>query len=134
MKVRLIRDMRIRNSHYDPLKEKRCKQQGLPYPEPKYVWVHAGHELDHEKSWKLIYMGVAEPADAEAEAHVEANGFDQSKFSKAIWHYTRAEKGIVPEDFEHYKAGLMDGYDAEGNPTLNGKPVTLPEDDDYEEF
>lgn len=78
-------------------------------------------------------MGVAVPADEECEK--AANMTDQQM--KVVQHaQNRVRKGIHPDDYADYDAGLMDGYYPDGS-NKPGPNVTESEGgillDDYDE-
>jgi len=95
MKCRLIRDMAC-----DPCQE---------FPDgikPR------GSEIEHADAWRLVRRGVAEPADSECAR--KAN-MSQESLEQAAYAYERADRGIIPEDFAAYDAGIMDGYNSDGS-------------------
>ena len=56
--------------------------------------------------------GIAVPADDECS---QALGFTPEQMEAAKHVYQRIVDGILPEDFAHYDAGVMKGYDKTGN-------------------
>lgn len=80
----------------------------------------AGHVIDHPEAALLVRQGVAVPVDEECAARA---GLSEEKLKAAQHAYERLSRGIHPDDFDIYKAGLMNGYDDRGRPTLNGKLV-----------
>lgn len=94
MKCRLVRDMAC-----DPCDE---FPDGIK-PE--------GTVIDHPQAFWLVKMGVAQPEDVEC---ANKANITKEQFERAEYAYERADRGIHPDDFRAYDAGLMDGYDAEG--------------------
>ena len=83
-----------------------------PYEEEN---LPAGTVIDHPDAHQLVKLGVADPADDEC---LEAcKGVDIELAKKNA---ERLRRGIHPEDFDIYEAGIMDGYDNNGKPTLGG--------------
>lgn len=72
----------------------------------------AGTVIDHCQAFWLVKMGIAESVDDECRT---AAAMSQDAFANAQYAYERADRGIQPEDFVAYDAGIMDGYDAQGN-------------------
>lgn len=83
----------------------------------------------------LVQMGCAEPADEEC---AKAANMTSDQMAAAQYAYERANRGIAPEDFEAYDAGLMTGYRPDGSwipgpnaePEQDESPLYLPEDYD----
>lgn len=100
----------------------------LVYRVPVDVPAERGQVIEHWDAPKLVRMGVAEPEDRECTAAAKTS---DALLDAAIRAYERAARGIHPDEFEAYDAGLMNGYDAEGRPTKDGVVVEeLLHDDD----
>lgn len=67
----------------------------------------AGTVIDHPDAYKLVRLGVAEPADDECR---ERCGMTPERMKAAQAAAARAEAGIHPEDHEAYAKGWMVGY------------------------
>ncbi len=83
----------------------------------------AGTEIDHPDAFQLVRMGVAAPADAECQARANRT---PEQIAEAARHYERLARGIHPTDWPAFDAGLMTGYDAQGNP-IPGPNAPPPE-------
>ena len=70
-----------------------------------------GTILDGPNSWKLVRMGVAEPADDECKL---AANMTPEQMKRAQHAQKKVSRGIHPNDYEAYDAGLMDGYYLDG--------------------
>lgn len=88
----------------------------------------AGRELEGPDVVKLVRMGFAEPADEECE---KAHGMTEEQLLKARFAAMRTAKGIHPDDFEAYDAGVITGYRTDGS-YQPGENWVEPEED-YEE-
>lgn len=89
-------------------------------------WLEVGTVLDHPQAYLLVRQGCAEPADDECE---KRSAMTNSQKIQAQAAYRRLEKGIHPDDFEAFDAGLIDGYDPETGEAVPG-PNYIEEDDD----
>lgn len=63
MKCRLLRDMPQRNPVYSAAARSSAAAARLPYDVPRTVTAVAGTEIEHPDAWRLVRLGVAEPAD-----------------------------------------------------------------------
>jgi hypothetical protein len=72
----------------------------------------AGTVLDVPDAWKLVQLGCADPEDAECD---EKAGMTAEQRKRAQHAQERAERGIIPEDFAAYDAGVMQGYQPDGS-------------------
>jgi hypothetical protein len=77
-------------------------------PRPKGQVAPAGEVIDHPNAWRLVRMGVAEPADDECRAKADMS---PEKMERAKVRYERTDLGIHPEDFAAFDSGWMVGYD-----------------------
>jgi hypothetical protein len=100
MKARLLRDSKIHVGN---------DAAGLPIFED----VPRGFILDHPEAFLQVRCGGADPADEEC---AKAAGMTVEQMAQAQRTWERANKGIRPEDFAAFDAGLIDGYDADGKP------------------
>lgn len=71
----------------------------------------SGTLIEHPDAWKLVQMGVADPADEECR---QAAGLTPDQIKDRHYAYLRMERAR-PEDWEAYDAGLMVGYNPEGD-------------------
>lgn len=104
MKCRLLRQMDRHFENPEEVLEFKRTRRMPTFP--------AGHVLENPDAYKLVQMGVAEPADKECE---NAVGMTAEELQQARRAYERTDKGIVPEDFELFDQGIIAGYDADGN-------------------
>jgi hypothetical protein len=72
----------------------------------------SGTLIRHPDAWRLVQMGVAEPADDECDAKAGMTANDQIRARHA---YERLSLGIHPEDFAAFDAGHMRGYNRDGS-------------------
>lgn len=113
------------------------REAAAEMPEPYVVRengkriVKAGTTINHLMAFRLCQMGIAVPADEEC--RLATNRSDEQL--KAAQHAAkRLDKGIHPDDFEAYDAGVMDGYNTDGSfkPGPNAAAET-EDDEDYDE-
>ena len=94
-------------------------------------WLPVGHVVDHPRAHVLVRMGHAEPADEECQ---QAHGLTPAQMSAAQRSADRVAKGIHPDDYGAYDAGLISGYNPDGTPIPGPKYVEPePEDEEDEE-
>jgi len=74
--------------------------------------IPVGTVKDGPDVWKLVRMGMAEPADDECE---KAANMTPLKMARAQHAQRRTAAGIVPEDYEIYDAGEISGYYPDGS-------------------
>lgn len=79
--------------------------------QPRAFW-KVGAILDTPDCWRLVQMGCALPADEECAAAANRTALQLAAAQAA---YTRLAKGIHPDDFEKYNAGMIDGYNPDGS-------------------
>lgn len=89
----------------------------------------AGEVIEHADAYRLVQIGCAEPADEECAAR---HGMTEAELAHARHAYVRTAKGIWPDDYEAFDAGIMTGYDPEGNP-VPGPNYVEPEDEEEPE-
>lgn len=70
-----------------------------------------GTIIQHPMCFRLVQMGVAVPAD---EGCAQMAGMSSQQQVKAQHAAERLSKGIHPDDFAAYDAGVMVGYDDQG--------------------
>lgn len=87
-----------------------------------------GAVIDDPMVFRLVQMGVAEPADNECEKRANMT---PAKMAAAIHAYERTNKGIHPDDFERYESGELAGYDTDGS-DIPG-PNFIEEEEEEEE-
>lgn len=92
----------------------------------------SGTVIDHQDAYRLVQMGVAEPADREC---AEKAGVTPEAFEAAKAAYERVSRGIHPDDYEAYRLGLMIGYNPDGSwiPGPNYFPGAEDDDEDEED-
>lgn len=71
-----------------------------------------GAILEHPEAFWLVRQGCAKPADEACALRANRNPEQQAAAQKA---YERLSKGIHPDDFDLYDAGIIAGYDAKGD-------------------
>jgi hypothetical protein len=90
--------------------------------------IPAGTLIEHPQAVDLVRLGVAEPADEEC---TRAHGLMPGELETVRRAYRRTARGIAPEDFQNFDDGLMDGYDADGQPIPG--PNFIPPEEPAEE-
>ncbi len=80
----------------------------------------AGTVIEHRDAYKLVQMGLGIPDDDECRRKC---GMSDEQIADAVKAYERTDRGIHPEDFDLYEGGIINGYDRDGNPSLDGKRV-----------
>jgi hypothetical protein len=71
----------------------------------------AGTIIDHPDAYRLVQLGVAEPADEECE---QKHGMTHENMLAKQKTFPRIARGILPEDYEAFENGEMIGYDNQG--------------------
>lgn len=74
--------------------------------------VLAGTEIEIPFAWWYVRLGIAEPLDEECHRMARMT---PEMIADARHRYERARHGIHPDDNQAFDAGLMTGYDADGN-------------------
>ena len=98
--------------------------------------IPVGTISEHPEAWKLVRMGIAEPADEECE---KAAGMTKLKMQEAQYAQKRTSLGIHPVDFPAYDAGEIIGYYPDGtaipgpNATHSEGGLILDGDDEWED-
>lgn len=114
MKAKTITDLDAAPSARNPQIEKRGE---------KRVWP-AGSIIEDERAYRLVQMGVAEPADEDCEARA---AMTPAQMKEAQRRQAIFAQGIQPEDYDRFENGEILGYDE------NGEDIPGPnyqEDDD----
>ena len=88
-----------------------------------------GAILEHPQAFWLVRQGCALPADEECAARANRSPNQMAAAQRA---YERLSKGIDPEDFALFDAGIIAGYDADGE-YLPGPNWHLKEQDEETE-
>ncbi len=88
----------------------------------------AGRVIDHPMAYVLVQTGMAEAVDDECRDKADRT---PEQLQRAQYEYVRRRKGIHPDDFAKYEAGVMDGYNADG--TDKPGPNFVEDDEDEEE-
>jgi len=89
----------------------------------------AGTIIDNPDAFRLVQMGCAKPADEECE---KAHGRSEQELELAKIAYGRVSKGIIPDDYEAFDAGIMTGYNPDGS-WKPGPNYVEPEPEDEDE-
>ena len=71
-----------------------------------------GAVIDFPDCWRLVQMGCAVPADDECARKANRNVRQMAEAKKA---YDRVQAGIHPDDFELFDAGVIAGYEGNGD-------------------
>jgi len=123
MRAKLTRELEVIESLAWPALLEQCERR------QKQLFAPVGTLYDHPDCFRLVQMGVADPADEECR---NAAGLNPEQLATAQHAAKRLAAGIMPEDFARYDAGELIGYDAEGRdiPGPNAKPVTDDEEED----
>ncbi len=74
--------------------------------------IPAGTVLENNQAHILVKMGIAEPADDEC---AQAAGMTPSQMTAAQHAQEKVRRGIHPDDYEAYDAGVMAGYNPDGS-------------------
>lgn len=109
--------------------EPRVECQSLPGVEcrdGRYFWP-IGTIEDHPKAYMLVRMGVAEPADEECERAARRTA-EQRK--RAQLHQRMVSRGIMPDDYERFINGEIEGYTIDGADIPGPNFVDREDDDD----
>ncbi len=97
----------------------------------------AGTVIEDHNCYMLVRMGVAVPADDEC---TRAANMSEEQLTAAQKAYPRLEAGITQEDLAAYDAGLMTGYDNEGdwipgpNAPDDAEDLELDDDDEDDQY
>ena len=90
-------------------------------------WYPAGTVLEDPRAYRLVQMGVAEPADEECTLRA---CMTKAEMKTAQRQQEMVAKGIAPEDYQRYLDGEILGYDAEGNDIPGPNAIEDVDDDD----
>lgn len=131
MKCKILRPLAGRSPE-DP-----SVQQNVVFPQSPEVnrhgtWIWpAGTTIEHPESYRLVQQGVAIPVDDECKvAHLRSN----KQLAAAQVAYERVSRGILPEDYEKFDAGIIAGYDGQGGYIPGPNAATFDDlEDDLEE-
>lgn len=105
MKARLLIEREIHEPSAPPELVEQCQRRG------KLLFAPAGTVIDHPDSFWIVKMGQAEPADEECAAKVE---MPAEKFAELQHAARRLAAGIAKEDYALFDAGIIAGYEADG--------------------
>ena len=125
MKARLIRDLKGPPSERFPspwecsvcpesgigAKRTQCPKCESPVRQKSAV-IPKGTVLDVPDAYRLVQMGVAEPADEECQRRANRT---PNQMVVAQYAYERTSLGIHPEDYGAYESGEMVGYNPDGS-------------------
>ena len=129
MKCKLTRPAQVANPNWRNEAEVIARAHGLAYTVPRYVDKPIGTEIRGPESWKLVRMGMAEPADDECRARCNMN---QAQIDAAAKAQERGSKGIHPDDYEAFDRGEMVGYKPDGT-FIPGPNFEQYQDDEFED-
>jgi hypothetical protein len=94
----------------------------------------AGEVIDHVDAFQLVRIGCAESFDEECAAAVQRT---PEQLAEAREAYNRVDKGIWPEDYEMFNAGIIAGYNPDGSympgPNWEDREQDEPEDEEEPE-
>lgn len=68
--------------------------------------------IDHPQAFRLVQQGCALPADKECEERCQRNA---EQLTAAQMAYERLHRGIHPDDFALFDAGIIEGYNDDGS-------------------
>lgn len=74
-------------------------------------WWPVGSIIEDPRAYKLVALGVAEPADEECAQRV---AMTPAQMKEAQRRQAMFSKGIQPEDYDRYESGEILGYDENG--------------------
>ena len=97
-----------------------------PGRRPLHYW-DCGAVIEHPDAWKLVNMGVAEPADDECRAKC---GMTAEQMQAAQHAARRLSAGILPQDFRKFDSGEILGYRPEDGRYIPGPNYKPGETDD----
>jgi hypothetical protein len=83
-----------------------------------------GTIIDHPLAYVHLMDGSAEPADEEAEKY----RLTPERQQQALHIRERTQAGIHPDDFADYEAGIMIGYDPDGEPIPGPNAIPIERD------
>lgn len=91
-----------------------------------------GAVLEHPEAYKLVRQGCAVPTDEACAIRANRNPSEIRAAQKA---YERVNRGIAPEDYDKFDAGIILGYTPEGDyiPGPNFNLLKQAEDEDEED-
>ncbi len=78
------------------------------YPDRR---IPIGTVIDHRDAYRLVWLGVAVPADDECKAMANMT---EHEMKAAQWAHKRVAAGIHPDDYDKFDAGIIDGYYPDG--------------------
>lgn len=123
MKAKLIRESKVAHGVID--------DRVITLDDGRRV-LPAGTIIEDDRAFRLVQMGMAEPADEECTLRASMNTADM-KAAQAK--QTMLSKGIHPDDYQRFLDGEIQGYDADGGdiPGPNWIPATDEDNEDDEE-
>ncbi|NJM54559.1 MAG: hypothetical protein HC841_00305 [Verrucomicrobiae bacterium] len=122
MKAILIQDHKAKNPHFDRLLDLQAKRFGYKYDVPRDVVVKSGTTIEGPDVWRLVRLGAAVPHDQECR---DRCGLTSEQIASKVASYEFIHRGISRLHRQAFREGRMNGYDDNGNPTLDGKPVKI---------
>ncbi len=117
MKAKLIRDARVAPGVEDDRIETRDGKRYWP----------AGTVLEDARAYRLVQMGMAEPADDECTLRA---CMTTAEMKAAQVKQEMVGKGIHPDDYQRYLDGEILGYDEDGADIPGPNYVAADEDDE----
>jgi len=121
MKAKLIRDARVTPGAPDD--DRMEVRDGVRY------WPE-GTVLEDRRAYRLVQMGMAEPADDECTLKA---CMTTAEMKAAQIKQEMVGKGIMPEDYQRYLDGEILGYDEDGNDIPGPNYIDPDEDDDEDD-
>lgn len=90
--------------------------------------------IDHPQAFRLVQQGVALPADEECKTAARRN---EEQLTASQMAYERVSRGIHPDDYTLYDAGIIAGYNDDGSykpgPNAGQHPEVFEDDEDDDE-
>lgn len=98
MKCRLLLEMDVINPAYNQRDHDTVTASGKPYRVPRFVKAPPGTQIDDPHCWRLVLLGVAEPADDECR---EAAGLTPEQIADRTVRYQRLAAGRGTGDAQY---------------------------------
>lgn len=91
--------------------------------------------IEHPMAFRLVQQGIALPADDECQSACHRT---EQQLTAAQMAYERVSRGIHPDDYQLFDAGIISGYNDDGSykpgPNAESHPeVFVAEDEDDDE-
>ena len=117
MKAKLVKDLRVSPKAADD--DRQVVRDGVR-------WWLAGTVMEDPRAYRLVQMGVAEPADDECtlKACMTTEQMKAAQVKQEL-----VSKGILPDDYQRYLDGEILGYDEDGNDIPGTNYIEETDDD-----